>query len=90
FGDDFVYRPKSGFSLPLRDYFQDPRFVSMMEERLLPAMRSRGVVNAEAVRALWQSLPAQPPAASETLWISVAFELWCEHFLDAGARWQCA
>lgn len=90
FDEAFVYRPKSGFSLPLRDYFQDPRFRSLMEERLLPAMRARGIVSADAVRAQWLSLPSQPPGASETVWISVAFELWCEHFLDAGARWRCA
>ncbi|MEO8681465.1 MAG: asparagine synthase (glutamine-hydrolyzing), partial [Vicinamibacterales bacterium] len=82
FDDTFVYRKKSGFSLPLTDYFADKRFEALMEDRLLPGMARRGLVQADAVWRQWKALPSQPRAASETLWISVALELWGQAFLD--------
>ncbi len=84
FDDSFVYRPKSGFSLPLMQYFGDVRFEALMEDRLLPGMAQRGLVRPEVVRHQWKSLPQQPPGASEAVWISVALELWCQAFLDKG------
>ena len=48
FDDRFVYRDKSGFSLPLADYMADRRFAALMEDRLLPGMRTRGLVDADA------------------------------------------
>lgn len=81
FDDDFVHRPKSGFSLPLPQYFGDRRFRELMEERLLPGMARRGLVRPDAVRQQWDGLARQPGNA-ETLWISVALELWAQAFVD--------
>ena len=53
-----------------------------MEERLLPGMRDRGLVNPDAVRQQWRALDRQPAGAAETLWISVALELWAQAFLN--------
>src|SRR4029453_14795291 len=40
----FVYRRKSGFNLPLAQYFRSGPFVALMEDRLLPRMAARGLV----------------------------------------------
>lgn len=82
FEDDFVYRRKSGFSLPLVQYFADKRFVQMMEDRLLPGMTGRGLLNVDVIRNWWQNLPALERGMDETLWIYVAFELWAQNVLD--------
>ena len=82
FDDPFVYRKKSGFSLPLSRYFQEKRFESLMEDRLLPGMGRRGLVRPDAVRQQWKTMDSQPGGASETLWISVALELWAQAFVD--------
>ena len=82
FDDEFVYRKKSGFSLPLPQYFRDKRFEALMEERLLPGIARRGLVRADAVREQWNGLAAASSGASETLWISVALELWAQAFVD--------
>jgi hypothetical protein len=66
----------------LRQYFQSKRFESLMEERLLPGMARRGLVRADAVREQWRAAGAAPGGASETLWISVALELWAQAFVD--------
>lgn len=81
----FVHRRKSGFSLPLPRYFRDRRFRTLMEERLLPGMAGRGLTRPEVVRRQWETMTDQPGGPSETLWISVALELWAQAFIDQRA-----
>jgi asparagine synthase (glutamine-hydrolysing) len=81
FDDAFVYRRKSGFSLPLAQYFRSHRFIELMEDRLLPGMQSRGLVDVETVRRTWKrSLSA--PSLTESFFTVVALELWAQQFVD--------
>ncbi len=82
FGEEFVYRGKAGFSIPLTEYFADKRFEALMEDQLLPGMAKRGWLRAEVVRNTWKALPKLAPGASETVWIAVALELWAQQFVD--------
>jgi len=84
FSDEFVYRPKSGFSLPLAQFFRTPRFEELMEDQLLPGMRGRGLVNADVVRSRWKGLADGDQGGSESVWIAVALELWAQQFVEAG------
>ena len=85
FDDRFAYRTKSGFSLPLADLFAGPRAARLMEDQILPGMRDRGVVNSEVIRGQWKRMRQLGQGASESVWISVALELWAQTFLDARA-----
>ena len=60
FPPEFVYRSKSGFSLPLLDYYRDPRFFALMEERVLPGMKRRGLTDPEPVRNWWNNIDRMP------------------------------
>jgi asparagine synthase (glutamine-hydrolysing) len=81
FRDAFVDRPKAAFNLPLSQYFRGKRFTELMEDRLLPGIRQRGLVSEPAVRELWRrSLSA--PALTEVFWIPVALELWAQQCVD--------
>ena len=72
---------KRGFNLPLSQYFRSKPFTELMEDRLLPGMKQRGLVSEPAVRELWRrSLSA--PALTELFWIPVALELWAQQFVD--------
>jgi asparagine synthase (glutamine-hydrolysing) len=82
FSETFVYRRKSGFPLPLAQFFATPAFQSLMEERLLPGMAGRGWLDAGAVRRRWKALPGASQGDAEALWIAVALELWAQQFLD--------
>ena len=77
----FVYRRKSAFNLPLAQYFRSRRFVSLMEDRLLPGMASRDLVDVDVVRRWWQRA-LSAPATTEGFWIVVALELWAQQFID--------
>jgi len=85
FGDAFADRPKGAFNLPLSQYFRSQTFTALMEDLLLPGIRTRGLVSEPAVRALWKkSLSA--PALTEVFWIPVALELWARQFIAAPRR----
>ena len=81
FDEAFVHRRKSAFNLPLAQYFRSKAFVTLMEDRLLPGMRSRGLVDVEVVRRWWRrALSAHP--TTEGFWVLVALELWAQQFVD--------
>jgi asparagine synthase (glutamine-hydrolysing) len=81
----FVYRRKSAFNLPLAQLFRSGRFVALMEDRLLPGMAARGLVDVAIVRRWWRrALSAH--ATTEAFWIPVALELWAQQFIDRRAR----
>jgi asparagine synthase (glutamine-hydrolysing) len=81
FDEAFVYRRKSAFNLPLAQYFRSVRFVALMEERLLPGMASRGLVDVGVVRRWWRRALAAP-STTEGFWIPIALELWAQQFID--------
>ena len=78
----FVYRRKSAFNLPLAQYFRSGPFVTLMEDRLLPGMASRGLVDVSVVRRWWRRA-LSAPSTTEGFWIVVALELWAQQFIDA-------
>jgi asparagine synthase (glutamine-hydrolysing) len=77
----FVHRRKSAFNLPLAQYFRCGRFVALMEDRLLPGMAARGLVDVAVVRRWWRRALAAP-TTTEAFWIPVALELWAQQFID--------
>jgi asparagine synthase (glutamine-hydrolysing) len=81
FDASFVGRRKSGFNLPLGQYFRHARFVALMEDRLLPGMASRGLVDVAVVRRWWRRA-LSAPSTTESFWIPVALELWAQQFID--------
>jgi asparagine synthase (glutamine-hydrolysing) len=87
FGAAFVERRKSGFNLPLGQYFRSPRFVALMEDRLLPGMASRGLVDTAVVRRWWRRA-LSAPSTTEGFWSPVALELWAQQFIDAAPEYR--
>jgi len=82
FGEAFVYRPKSGFTLPAYRYFAHQQFTEMMENQLLPGMRRRGWLQENVVRRWWRDGGATHQEVAMMLWVPVALEVWAQLFLD--------
>lgn len=83
----FVDRRKSAFNLPLGQYFRSRAFVVLMEDRLLPGMAARGLVDVNVVRRWWRRA-LSAPSTTEGFWIPVALELWAQQFIDGRGRRQ--
>lgn len=82
FRSGFVYRPKKGFPLPLRPFFSHLPFRALMEERVLPGIHGRGVMDGKIVSRWWRDLVRGTDKDVEAMWICAAFELWAQQFLD--------
>jgi hypothetical protein len=55
-----IDRCKSAFTLPLGQYFRSPSFAAVMEDRLLPGMAARGIVDLSVVRRWWRRALSAP------------------------------
>ena len=82
----FVTRRKAGFNLPLAQYFRSARFTELLEDRLLPGMARRGIVDVGVVRRWWRRA-LSAPSTTEGFWIPIAFELWAQQFVDGATAW---
>lgn len=85
FGQDFAYRKKIGFGIPLFNFLK-PRYEEPFRDALLPAIRSRGLLDASELDRLWTAW-GQPGDEShisqELIWTAIALELSLASFLDS-------
>jgi asparagine synthase (glutamine-hydrolysing) len=79
---DVIYRPKSGFGVPLRRWMRhDLR--GMIGELLSPrSLSNRGIFDSAAVQQLLQANDKGTVDASYTLLSMACIEIWCRHYLD--------
>lgn len=79
---DIIYRPKTGFGVPLRNWLQG-RLKPLVDEVLSPAsLRNRGIFDPDAVARLIAADRAGRIDAAYTLFGIVCMELWCKQYLD--------
>ncbi len=88
FGEEFAFREKAGFDLPLRRYLTMPAFRDYVDETLLPGMHERGLIASDYVGDLWSTLcdDASPlyqrDQAAGVLWPALSFEEWAQQFIE--------
>lgn len=86
FGGKFAYRKKSGFALPLREFFALPSFRERVADSLLPDAKRRGLFNGRFLQNVWNRIDSGSAAQLDLFWIAMAFELWVGQFGEAGRR----
>ena len=90
FGEKFAYRKKSGFGIPLVDYFYSGSTKEYIERNLLPNIKKRRLFNYEYIYEVWRKLLDETDMKIyhpnddmvQTLWVAFSFEIWAEMFLD--------
>ncbi len=79
---DVIYRPKSGFGVPLRQWLLGP-LDPMVREVLSPSRtRARGMFDSVAVDALLEANRSGRVDATYTIFALLCLELWCTQYLD--------
>jgi asparagine synthase (glutamine-hydrolysing) len=86
FGENFTYRPKAGLGVPNHEIFADTNVRQYIEEKIMPSIKQRGVVNYEFIREIWQ-LPLREknsydPYLLQVMWVVFSFEVWAQMFID--------
>jgi asparagine synthase (glutamine-hydrolysing) len=79
---DVIYRPKTGFGVPLRHWLQT--ILKPLVDDVLSdvSLRARGVFNPAAVQQLRQADLAGRVDATYTIFSMVCLELWCRQYMD--------
>ena len=79
---DIIYRPKTGFGVPLRSWMRE-RMRPMMDELLAPkTIEARGLFSSKQVSALRAATDRGTVDGSYSLLGVAAIELWCRTFID--------
>jgi len=87
FGRDFTYRDKVGFYVPVHDYFKSGETKIFIEEKILPGIKRRGLLNYDYIYGIWNKLVTKGFDYSDMqsrhlLWSTFSFELWAQMYID--------
>ncbi len=80
---DVIYRPKSGFGAPLRQWLRNELREMVNDTMSEAALTRRGFFDPRAVRALIEADRTGRIDGSYTIFALMSFELWCRSFVDA-------
>jgi asparagine synthase (glutamine-hydrolysing) len=80
--DEIIYRPKAGFGVPLRRWLTGELRARVHDTLLSRTVRTRGVFDQAAVQRLIEGTMGGEIDGSYPLFSLLAFETWCERFLD--------
>ena len=84
FNTDFVYRKKSGFPLPVKDLFLKTKMNELIQDQLLPGIKSRGIFDFDAISKIWNKKENEFSKSDiKNLWMFFAFETWAQTFIDS-------
>jgi asparagine synthase (glutamine-hydrolysing) len=79
---DVIYRPKSGFGAPLRQWMRNELRERMEDTLSTASLERRGLFDPAAVRALGAADRAGTVDGAYTLFALMCVELWCRMFVD--------
>ena len=79
---DIIYRPKTGFMNPLREWIRFDLSDYVDELLSFESISSRGIFNAKNVKLLLENNKSGKIDASYTIFSLMCIELWCRQHLD--------
>lgn len=82
FGDDFAFRNKMGFGIPLKEYFLNKKFTQYLNDKILPGIKKRGLFNPAIITSWLSDIKKLRYTELDALWVIVSFEIWASVYLD--------
>ena len=82
FGDDFAFRDKMGFGIPVKEFFSDVKFKEYLNDLVLPGIKQRGLFAYNLVSEWPGDIKTLKYTEIEALWIMISFEIWAAVYLD--------
>lgn len=78
--ENFAFRRKQSFGIPLRDFFKDKKFHQYLSDDIIPGIKKRKMFNGALPQHWLNNLDNISVNEMEALWIMVAFEVWAKKF----------
>jgi asparagine synthase (glutamine-hydrolysing) len=82
FGNDFAFRDKMGFGIPVKEFFLKSKFVEYLNDKVLQGIMERGLFNHKLVSGWLSDARSLRYNELEALWVVVSFEIWASVYLD--------
>lgn len=82
FGNDFAFRDKMGFGIPVREFFLNNKFTDYLNDKVSPGIKKRGLFNHKLISTWLSDVGNLKYNDLEALWIVVSFEIWASVYLD--------
>lgn len=82
FSEDFAYRSKMGFGIPLRSFFQESNFEENLRERIIPGIKKRRIFDHNVVQKWVNDISKLNNQELDSLWLMYGFEIWAQQYLD--------
>jgi asparagine synthase (glutamine-hydrolysing) len=82
FGNDFAFRDKMGFGIPLREFFTEEKFSQYLNDKIIPGIRNRDLFNYRLVSDWMNGINSLRFSEIEALWVAISFEIWASLYLD--------
>jgi asparagine synthase (glutamine-hydrolysing) len=82
FGNDFAFRDKMGFGIPVREFFMNKKFAEYLNDKVLPGIKERDLFNYKIISGWLSDVKSLRYSELEALWVVVSFEIWASVYLD--------
>jgi asparagine synthase (glutamine-hydrolysing) len=86
FGEEFAFRDKMGFGIPVREFFRNAPFYEYLNDQVLPGIRNRGLFNHQGISGWLSDVESLRYNELEALWVVVAFEIWASVYFDNNTK----
>jgi asparagine synthase (glutamine-hydrolysing) len=80
FGKSFTYRPKSGFSFPLKKILRNNDFRNSIEEEVIPQIKKNNLYDLNKIIKIWNNIDKSSSSELELLFTIIVFEIWLKKF----------
>jgi asparagine synthase (glutamine-hydrolysing) len=82
FGEQFTYRDKMGFGIPLKAFFESEIFKIKWQKEYLPNINKRKIFKAKPLESWMQNPHNMSSEQMDALWLIIGFEIWAKQYLD--------
>ncbi len=82
FGNEFAFRDKMGFGIPLKEFFLNNNFKAYFNDNVLPGIKERGLFDHKLASGWFSNIQKLKYFELEALWVIISFEIWAKIYLD--------
>jgi asparagine synthase (glutamine-hydrolysing) len=83
YGNNFAFRDKMGFGIPLREFFITKEFNDYLRDKIFKQIRQRGIFNSKLISSWISKINTLKYYELDALWVIISFEIWASTFLDS-------
>lgn len=82
FGEQFAFRKKMGFGIPLKEFMGSEHFLNLWYNKLKPGILKRKLFEINKIQNWITNIKTAEPDQLDAIWQMVTFELWAQQYLD--------